>query len=71
MGLILYGKEIVELTKRADANETSKYVDNGYYGSTFGSSSWQWGRWILFVLFIAAILIIIMYTALTIGEDEE
>ncbi|CAI4056268.1 hypothetical protein SUVZ_02G1220 [Saccharomyces uvarum] len=62
MGLVLYGKEVVELTKRADANNTSKYVD--YYGTSFGSSSWQWGRWILFVLFIAAILIIIMYTAL-------
>lgn len=61
MGLILYENETINKVKKADGHHVSKFVTS-YYGSS--SSSWQSGRWILFVLFVAAIVLILLSTFL-------
>lgn len=59
MGLISYENEAINEVKKADNHHVSKFVTS-YYGPS--SSSWQSGRWILFVLFVAAIILIILFT---------
>ncbi|CAI4055095.1 hypothetical protein SKDZ_02G1120 [Saccharomyces kudriavzevii ZP591] len=62
MGLISYRDETVNLAKRANGNNTGKFVNSYYsYGS---SSSWQSQRWILFVIVVAVVLLIVLYTFL-------
>ncbi|CAI4037248.1 hypothetical protein SMKI_02G1160 [Saccharomyces mikatae IFO 1815] len=61
MGLISYENETANEDIRIYGNHVSKFVGSYY---SYSGSSWESGRWILFVLFIAAIVFILFFTFL-------
>ncbi|CCD22810.1 Rcr2p NDAI_0A06560 [Naumovozyma dairenensis CBS 421] len=51
--------KLVERDTSTDGNNNTGIVDD----DPFSSSSWAWGRWILFVIFVVFILILVFCTA--------
>lgn len=54
----------LDLYKRNDSDSNSN-SDSMTMNDVFGDSSWQWGRWILFVLFVIGFFAVFIFTFAT------
>lgn len=64
--LLTFPSSTPYLYKRADNSDDDNNSSDGMFLTDDpNSSSWQWGRWILFVLFIVGIFVLFIFTVTT------